>query len=97
MRFLEDILANELDKHGRSDLMHHAVGKISFTDDGSTIYVHLLPHEDWQYRLPGRAYVLSWHEYVDKNRLDCFRWLVEEAKLNLYDHASDIADWLDGR
>ena len=70
---------------------------MAFTDDGSTIYVHLFPRADWPHKAPGRAYVLAWHDYTDVQRLGCFRWLVNEAKLNPRNHVGDIVRWLEGR
>ena len=95
--FLEQMLAAELASQGRSDLMEKAVGRVALTDDGATIYVHLFPRKDWPHRLPGRAYVLSWHDYTDVQKMDCLRWLIREAKLNLHDHAKDIVRWLEGK
>ena len=95
--FLERLLAEEMAKRGRAELMNQAVGSISLTDDGSTVYVHLFPRIDWPNRLPGRAYVLSWQDYAGSQHLDCYRWLVNEARINLIDHVVDIIRWLDGR
>jgi hypothetical protein len=97
LRFLEWLLREELAGRGREDLVAQAVDRIAFTDDGSTIYVHVYPRADWPGKAPGRAYVLAWHDYTDIQRLDCFRWLISEAKLNLRDHADQIARWLEGR
>ena len=79
--------------------MEAAVGRIGLTDDGGTIYVHLFPREGWPHRAPGRAYVLAWQDYAEdrSQRLDCYRWLMQEAKLSLLDHVDDIERWLEGR
>jgi hypothetical protein len=96
LKFLEEELRRQLEGIGRADLMAGAVGGIAFTDDGSTIYVHLLPGPGAA-RRPGRAYVLAWHDYTEdpSQRLHCFRWLVREAKLNIRDHVWDIVRWLE--
>ncbi|GBD12246.1 hypothetical protein HRbin24_00247 [bacterium HR24] len=98
LKFLEEYLRRELERIGRADLMAGAVGGIGFTDDGSTIYVHLFPGPAAA-RRPGRAYVLAWQDYAEdpSQRLDCFRWLVREAKLNIRDHVHDIVRWLEAR
>src|SRR2546426_8820585 len=43
LRFLERELRRLLVDRGREELAHAAVGAISFTDDGASIYVHLMP------------------------------------------------------
>lgn len=73
-----------------------ALDRVVFTDDGSTIYVHVLPKASWPRQRPGRAYVLA---YADKT-LPCtlaqFRSLVWEAWLLLHDDIGDIIRWFDG-
>ncbi len=98
LRFLEELLRQELARLGREDVFRRCVGHIAFTDDGSTIYVHLFPKAGGAKRR-GRVYVLAWHDYAPAphHRLDCFRWLVQEAKLNIRYHAQDIARWLEGK
>jgi len=98
LRFLEELLRQELARLGREDVLPRAVERIAFTDDGATIYVHLFPKAGGAKRA-GRAYVLAWHDYAPdrRHRLDCFRWLVREAKINIRDHAQDIVRWLEGK
>jgi len=97
--FLERFLRGELARRGRGELMDAAVGGIGLTDDGGTIYVHLFPRQGWPHKAQGQAYVLAWQEYAEdpSRRLDCYRWLMGEAKLNLLDHVDDIVRWLEGR
>lgn len=99
LRFLERRLREELARLGREDLMERAVGGIGLTDDGGTIYVHLFPKKGWPGKAQGRAYVLAWQDYAEdpSQRLDCYRWLIGEAKLNLMHHARDIVRWLEGK
>ena len=96
--FLERELRRELAQLGRPDLMDGAVGGIGLTDDGGTIYVHLLPGQG-SARVQGQAFVLAWQDYADdaSQRLDCFRWLMEEAKLNVRDNIAEIVRWLERR
>ncbi len=98
LRFLERELRRELAGLGREDLIHTAVGGIGLTDDGSTIYVHLFPREG-SARARGRAFVLAWQGYAEDpaQRLDCYRWLMREARLNLRDNVGKIMRWLEGR
>ena len=98
LRFLERELRRELARIGREALMQSAVERIGLTDDGGTIYVHLFPKAG-SAKAPGRAFVLAWHDYTEdaSQRLDCYRWLIGEAKLSLRDNAGKIARWLEGR
>ncbi len=96
--FLERELRRELAQLGREDLMDAAVGRIGLTDDGATIYVHLLPGQG-SARVQGQAFVLTWQDYTEdpSQRLDCYRWLIGEAKLNLHENIAEIVRWLEGR
>ncbi|MDO8612493.1 MAG: hypothetical protein Q7R32_06680 [Dehalococcoidia bacterium] len=98
LRFLERELRRELARIGREALMQSVVERIGLTDDGGTIYVHLFPKAG-SAKAPGRAFVLAWHDYAEdaSQRLDCYRWLIGEAKLSLRDNAGKIARWLEGR
>jgi len=98
LRFLERELRRELAQLGREELMEAAVSGISLTDDGGTIYVHLFPKEG-SAKAQGRAFVLAWQDYAEdpSQRLDCYRWLIGEAKLNLRDNVGKIVRWLEGR
>ncbi len=99
LRFLERELRRLLVDRGREELAHAALGAISFTDDGGTIYVHLLPKEGWPNRAPGRAFVLAWEDYVPdgSDRMYCFRWLISEARTSIRENVEVIARWLEGR
>ena len=98
LRFLERELRQGLSGIGREELMESAVGRIGLTDDGGTIYVHLFPGAG-SAKAEGRAFVLAWHDYAEdaSQRLDCYRWLIGEARLSLRDDAAEIARWLEGR
>jgi hypothetical protein len=99
LRFLERELRQLLSEQGQADLAEQAVGAVTFTDDGGTIYVHILPKEGWPHRAQGRAFVLAWEDYapVGSSRLHCYRWLVNEARTSLSENADQIARWLEGR
>lgn len=99
MRFLERELRTTLAAIGRADLMEQAVGSIALTDDGETIYVHLLPRQGWPGRAQGRAYVLAWEDYAPEGsgRMYCYRWLVGEAKRSIGENGEKIARWLEGK
>ena len=99
MRFLERELRTALASIGRTDLMERAVGSIELTDDGETVYVHLLPKQGWRGRSQGRAYVLAWEDYAPKgsDRMYCYRWLVGEAKRSIGENGEKIVRWLEGK
>jgi hypothetical protein len=81
---------------GRPDLARDALNRVVFTDDGATVYAHVLPKASWPRRRPGQAYVLA---YADKSQLCAladFRALLTEAWLLLHDEAAEICRWLDG-
>jgi hypothetical protein len=42
LRFLERELRDHLVERGREELAEAAVGAVTFTDDGGTIYVHMV-------------------------------------------------------
>ncbi|HET9477311.1 MAG TPA: hypothetical protein VFP63_07465 [Dehalococcoidia bacterium] len=99
MRFLERELRAALSAIGRADLIERAVGSIELTDDGETVYVHLLPKQGWPGRAQGRAYVLAWEDYAPEgsDRMYCYRWLVGEAKRSIGENGEKIARWLEGK
>jgi hypothetical protein len=99
LRFLERELARLLTQRGRPELAEAAVGAVTFTDDGGTIYVHILPKEGWPHRAQGRAFVLAWEDYVPggSSAMHCYRWLIGEARTSLRENADEIARWLEGR
>jgi hypothetical protein len=97
IRFLERELRRLLSEQGRDDLIE--AGGISLTDDGGSIYVHLLPSPGWPHKAQGRAYVLAYEDYVPEggNVMYCYRWLMGEARRSLRENAADIVRWLEGR
>jgi hypothetical protein len=99
LRFLERELGRLLASHGRPELGEQAVGAVTFTDDGGTIYVHILPKAGWPHRAQGRAFVLAWEDYAPEGsrRMYCYRWLVNEARTSMRDNVAEIARWLEGR
>jgi hypothetical protein len=99
LRFLERELRGLLLDRSRQDLADEALGAIAFTDDGGTIYVHLLPKEGWPGRAQGRAFVLAWEDYTPdaKERMYCYRWLINEARTSIRDNIDTIVRWLEGR
>jgi hypothetical protein len=97
LRFLERELRRLLADCGREDLQD--AGEITFTDDGATVYVHLLPRPGWPYRSQGRAFVLAWEDYAPEgsDAMYCYRWLVGEARTHLRNNIADVIRWLEGK
>jgi len=97
LAFLERQLGDELDRLGRRDQAEAAAGRIAFTDDGSTVYLHLFPREGWPHKHPGQAFVLAWADHEDIEGLAGFRELVHAGRLAIRDNGEQIARWLEGR
>lgn len=97
LHFLERELRRLLHERGRDDLL--GAGDIALTDDGGTIYVHLLPRAGWPHRAQGRAYVLAYEDYVPKgtSAMFCYRWLMGEARTSLRENTDGIIRWLEGK
>jgi hypothetical protein len=97
LRFLERELRSLLTTQGREDLCE--AGDVRLTDDGETVYVHLLPRPGWPGRAQGRAYVLAWEDYAPEgsDAMYCYRWLVKEARESMRDNISGIVRWLEGK
>jgi hypothetical protein len=97
LRFLERELAALLRERGREDLAE--AGTVTFTDDGGTVYLHLLPRPGWPHKAQGRAYVLAWEDYAPPgaDRMYCYRWLVQEGRRAMREGVDDIIRWLEGR
>ena len=97
LRFLERELERLLVEHEREDLLE--AGTIRFTDDGGTIYLHLLPRLGWPGRAQGRAFVLSWEDYSPEgsDSMYCYRWLINEGRTSLRDNIDDVIRWLEGK
>jgi hypothetical protein len=89
LRFLERELRRLLDENGRADLVE--AGRVQLTDDGGTIYVHLMPSP--------RAWVLAWEDYAPKgsDAMYCYRWLIGEARTSLRENIGEVIRWLDGK
>jgi hypothetical protein len=97
LRFLERELRRLFAEREREDLFEAA--EICLTDDGGTIYVHLMPRPGWPHRAQGRAYVLSWEDYAPagSDAMYCYRWLAGEARASMRDNIDGIIRWLEGR
>ncbi len=99
LRFLERELRLLLRERGHAGLAEEALGAVALTDDGETMYVHVLPKEGWPGRAQGRAYVLAWEDYAPRgySRMHCYRWQVREARAAMRENVDQIARWLEGR
>ena len=97
LRFLERELQRLLTNAGRDDLLDS--GNIGLTDDGGTIYVHLVPRPGWPHKAQGRAYVLAWEDYAPagSDAMYCYRWLIGESRRSLRENIGDVILWLEGR
>jgi hypothetical protein len=94
---IEARLRTLLRDRGRSDLERLALDRVGFTDDGTSLYVHVLAKASWPHRRPGQAYVLAFAEKVNLTRLSDMRALLHDAGLQLEDEVEDIIRWFDGK
>jgi hypothetical protein len=81
---------------GRDDLALRALDGVRFTDDGSTVYVHIFKQPSWHSYRPGDAYPLAFVDHPDLRRLSDWRAFLHEARLLLNDDFGRILAWLDG-
>jgi hypothetical protein len=68
-----------------------------FTDDGGTIYVHVMARPEWANVRPGDALVLANADYPDLQTCRQWREFLEDARLYLHDEFARVVRWLDGR
>jgi hypothetical protein len=97
LRRIERELRAELIRVGRSDLVERALDGVRFTDDGSTIYVHVLCRPDWAAVPEGDALVLASADYPDLRTCAQWRAFLEEARLYLHDELNRVVRWFEGR
>ena len=91
-------LRRELVAAGRDDLALRAVDRVSLTFDGTTLYVHLFPKDDWRRRIRGEALVLA-HADLEElpPGLTGIRQLLQEARRWVSENGERIARWLENR
>jgi hypothetical protein len=97
LRRIERELRAALLRAGRPDLEQRALDGVRFTDDGGTIYVHVLARPDWTAVRTGGALVLANADYADLQTLPQWRSFLEEARLYLHDEIGRVVRWLEGR
>lgn len=97
LRRIERELRAELARIGRADLAERALAGVRFTDDGGTIYVHILARPDWPAVQPGDALVLANADHAELSTCTQWRVFLEEARLYLYDELDRVVRWLEGR
>ncbi|MFN8558794.1 MAG: hypothetical protein U0531_16135 [Dehalococcoidia bacterium] len=97
LRRIERELRAELRRLGMADLAEQALAGVRFTDDGGTIYVHVLARPGWAPVREGDALVLANADYPDLRTLDQWRGFLEEARLYLHDELGRVVRWLNGR
>jgi hypothetical protein len=93
---IERALRAALQGCGRVDLAERAVEGVRFTDDGSTVYVHIFMRPDWPHYREGDAYPLAFADHPDLCTLTQWRAFLREARLLLDDDLGRIIRWLDG-
>jgi hypothetical protein len=96
-RRIDAELRSLLRARGRDDLAGDALDRVSYTDDGTTLYIHVLPKPSWPYRRPGQAYVLAFADKDQLRTLAQHRELLRDAWLLLHDEIDDLIRWFDGQ
>ena len=97
LRRIERELRDELLRIGRADLHEQALDGVRFTDDGGTIYIHVMARPDWAHVREGDALVLANADYPDLRTCAQWREFMEEARLYLHDELGRVVRWLEGR
>jgi hypothetical protein len=96
LRRIERELRRAIRQSSRPDL-EIRLGRVGWTDDGSTVYVHLFPAPGWEAERPGDAFVLASADYAELRTCADWRALLEEARLYAEDELEKIVRWLEGR
>lgn len=96
LRALRSELIALLRARNREDLVQGALEDVVYTDDGSTLYIHILPKATWPRRRPGQAYVLAFADHPQVRSLSQHRALLEDAWFLLHDEIAGIVRWFDG-
>jgi hypothetical protein len=97
LRRIERELRAELIRLGRTDLVARALDGVRFTDDGGTIYVHIMARPEWTAVPEGDALVLANADYPDLQTCAQWRAFLEDARLYLHDELPRILRWFEGR
>lgn len=96
LRRIERELRAAIRSSNRPDL-EAGLGRVGWTDDGGTLYVHVFADPQWRRVREGGAFVLANADYRDVQTLAQVRALMEDARLYLHDDTAKILRWLDGR
>ncbi len=97
LRRIERELRKALRQAGRHDLAEQALAGVRFTDDGSTIYIHVFAKPAWSRVRPGDALVLAHADHDELRTCAQWRAFLEEARLYLHDELPRVIRWLEGR
>jgi len=96
LRRIERELRRAINESSRPDL-EAGLGRVGWTDDGGTVYVHIFAAPDWVAVRPGDVFVLAHADYPELRTCAGVRALLEEARLYLHDETDKVLRWLQGR
>jgi hypothetical protein len=96
LRSIQRDLRRRLCAIGRDDLARDALDRVVFTDDGSTIYVHIMRKPSWRGYRSGDAYPLAFADHPDLQTCSQWREFLREARALLDDDFPRIVAWLEG-
>ncbi len=95
LRTIERELRRLLRERGRPDLAERALDRVAFTNDGSTLYVHVFARPDWPYYRPGKAYALAHADLEGLARCSDVRLLLEDGLAMAHDDIASIVQWFE--
>lgn len=96
LRRIERELRAALLRAGRAELERQALAGVELTDDGGTIYIHVMARPDWNAVRQGDALVLANADYPDLRTCAQWREFFEEGRLYLRDELARVVHWLEG-
>jgi hypothetical protein len=96
LRRIERELRQAIRRSDRPEL-EAGLERVGWTDDGSSVYVHIFARPEWGAVRQGDAFVLASADYHDLRTCAGMRALLEEARLYAEDELGTILRWLEGR
>jgi hypothetical protein len=96
LRRIERELRQAIQRSRRPEL-EAGLERVGWTDDGSTVYVHLFARPQWQAVRDGDVFVLASAGHDELRTCAGLRALVEEARLYAEDELNKVLRWLEGQ
>jgi hypothetical protein len=84
-------------RRGRRPDLEAGLERVGWTDDGTTLYVHIFARPEWPLVPEGDAFVLATDDRDKLQSCAAMREFLEEARLYLHDETDKVLRWLEGR